>query len=206
MILFLILSSSSLVFSQGISINATGTAANASAILDVSSTTQGMLIPRMTLAQKNAIASPADGLTVHQTDNSRGMYFYDISTTAWMPVGGNLPYTILDGSAGNAFNFSSNKTTRLFVLDCNGRNLSSLPRFDITLPAANNFPPGTVIRFALLAQSSGNADVYVKSSGASDKINGNSINDADFSPTSSGTFLGAYFSLMTDGVSRWFDY
>jgi hypothetical protein len=48
-----------------ISTNATG--GNASAILDVTSTTKGFLPPRMTTTQKNAIASPAAGLMVYDT-------------------------------------------------------------------------------------------------------------------------------------------
>ncbi len=65
----------------GVSINATGAAADPSAMLDVSSTTQGFLPPRMTLVQRNAIASPAQGLMVYQTDNTKGLYVYDGS--AW---------------------------------------------------------------------------------------------------------------------------
>jgi hypothetical protein len=44
-----------------------GTAANASAILDVQSTTKGVRMPNMTTTQKNAIASPAAGLMVFDT-------------------------------------------------------------------------------------------------------------------------------------------
>ena len=40
---------------------------NASAILDLTSTTKGFLLPRMTTTQKNAIASPAGGLMVFDT-------------------------------------------------------------------------------------------------------------------------------------------
>jgi len=40
----------------------------ASAVLDVASTTQGFLPPRMTMAQMNAIVSPAEGLEVYVTD------------------------------------------------------------------------------------------------------------------------------------------
>jgi hypothetical protein len=50
--------------SVGIGVN---TSINTSAILDVTSTTQGFLPPRMTTAQKNAIASPAAGLVVYDT-------------------------------------------------------------------------------------------------------------------------------------------
>lgn len=55
---------------------------NASSVLDVSSTTQGMLTPRMTTAQKNAIASPADGLMVYDTD-LKAFYYYNQSVTSW---------------------------------------------------------------------------------------------------------------------------
>lgn len=58
---------------------------NASSILDISSTTQGMLAPRMTTAQRNAIVSPADGLMVYDTD-LKTFYFYVSTTTTWTPV------------------------------------------------------------------------------------------------------------------------
>lgn len=41
---------------------------DASALLDISSTSKGMLIPRMTAAERTAIAAPAEGLMVYQTD------------------------------------------------------------------------------------------------------------------------------------------
>ena len=54
---------------QSVGINADGSAANASAMLDVSSNTKGFLPPRMTGAQRNAIASPVPaGLLVWCTD------------------------------------------------------------------------------------------------------------------------------------------
>ncbi len=63
--------------STGVSINSTGAAADPSAMLDISSTTQGFLPPRMTLAQRTAISSPAQGLMVYQTDGTKGLYCYD---------------------------------------------------------------------------------------------------------------------------------
>jgi hypothetical protein len=50
--------------------------------LDVKSTDKGILIPRMTAAQRGAIASPATGLMVYQTDATAGFYYYD--GTAWV--------------------------------------------------------------------------------------------------------------------------
>jgi uncharacterized protein (TIGR02145 family) len=52
---------------QSVGINADGSAANASAMLDVSSTTKGLLPPRMTTSERNAIASPATGLVLFNT-------------------------------------------------------------------------------------------------------------------------------------------
>ena len=45
-------------------VNTDGSSADASAMLDIKSTTKGFLAPRMTEAQKNAISSPAAGLLV----------------------------------------------------------------------------------------------------------------------------------------------
>ena len=53
-----------------------------SSVLDVSSTTQGMLTPRLTTAQRTAISSPADGLMVYDTD-LKSFYHYNISATSW---------------------------------------------------------------------------------------------------------------------------
>lgn len=47
----------------------------ASSVLDVFSTTQGMLFPRLTTAQKTAIANPANGLMVYDTDLNAICYY-----------------------------------------------------------------------------------------------------------------------------------
>ena len=67
------------IFAQsGAAINTTGNPSDASAILDVSSTTspyQGMLTPRMTTANRNAIVSPATGLHIFNTDCNVDEYY-----------------------------------------------------------------------------------------------------------------------------------
>jgi hypothetical protein len=65
----------------GVAINNTGADAAGSAMLDVSSLTKGVLIPRMTAVQRAAIISPAKGLLVYQDDVTEGFYYYD--GTAW---------------------------------------------------------------------------------------------------------------------------
>ena len=52
----------------------------ASALLNMTSTTKGLLIPRMTLTQRNAIASPAAGLQVYNTTTNTNDVF---NGTTW---------------------------------------------------------------------------------------------------------------------------
>lgn len=69
-LLFASLFASTVSFAQNVGINGTGALPDGSAMLDVSSTTKGFLTPRMTLAERNAIATPATGLLIYQTDNT----------------------------------------------------------------------------------------------------------------------------------------
>jgi len=61
----------------------------ASSVLDVKSTSKGFLAPRMTIAQRTAITSPADGLLVYQTDAVKGFYYYNTSTWTMLGSGGS---------------------------------------------------------------------------------------------------------------------
>jgi hypothetical protein len=58
-----------------------------SAVLDIQSPTKGLLIPRMTLEQRNAIQSPATGLLVFQTGESAGFFFFN--GQKWSPLSEN---------------------------------------------------------------------------------------------------------------------
>ena len=67
-----------------VGINSTGSAPASSAILDVSSSAKGTLITRMTTAQMTAIASPAIGLIVYNTDCNTVNYF---NGAKWIALG-----------------------------------------------------------------------------------------------------------------------
>jgi hypothetical protein len=80
------------LLAQGVAINESGTAANSSAMLDITSTEKGLLIPRMTATQLAAISSPATGLLVYQTDGTTGFY-YNSGTTGspnWLQLSSTL--------------------------------------------------------------------------------------------------------------------
>jgi hypothetical protein len=80
-------------FAQGVAINNDNSAPDPSAMLDVKSTMKGILIPRMTQVQRNAIASPAPGLMIYQTDAGPGLYYN--AGTAAIPA-----WSLLSGNAG----------------------------------------------------------------------------------------------------------
>jgi hypothetical protein len=69
---------------SGVKVGTDGSA-DPSSVMDVTSTTKGVLIPRMTTTQMNAISSPANGLLIYNT-TSLANYFYNGSV--WANVGG----------------------------------------------------------------------------------------------------------------------
>ena len=99
-----------------------------SAKLDVESTTQGFLPPRMTAAQGNAISSPATGLLIYQTDETAG-YYYNSGTTS-APVWTRLATGDIDGSetkvtAGTNVTVTGSGTTASpYVINASGPALS----------------------------------------------------------------------------------
>ena len=75
------------LFNNGSQVAVNTSTPNAAAILDVSSTTKGVLFPRMTKAQRQAIITPPAGLLVFQTDAPIGFYYFD--GTHWVFLTGS---------------------------------------------------------------------------------------------------------------------
>lgn len=70
---------------------------NTSSLLDITSTAKGVLIPRMTKSQRDAIAAPATGLLIYQTNSNAGFYYY--AGNGWSPVTPK-PGWLLKGNSG----------------------------------------------------------------------------------------------------------
>lgn len=70
--------------SASVHIGGGANAPEATAVLEVNSTTKGFLFPRMTSAQRLAIGSPATGLMVYQTDGREGVYIF--KSFGWVQV------------------------------------------------------------------------------------------------------------------------
>ncbi|WP_395062186.1 beta strand repeat-containing protein [Flavobacterium sp.] len=98
------------------------TTPDASAVLDVSSTTKGFLMPRLTDTQRNAIVAPAKGLlifniTSNQLENNTGTPSAPIWTASNAGTPGNNGNSVLNGTsnpiagAGNDGDFFINTAT-----------------------------------------------------------------------------------------------
>jgi hypothetical protein len=98
---------SSNIFNNGSSIGIGTILPNASAALEVNSTTKGFLLPTMTQNQRNAIATPATGLLIYQSDNTPGFYYYN--GAAWTAIAG--------AAGGGAAGYSSTANTLIYTTD-----------------------------------------------------------------------------------------
>jgi trimeric autotransporter adhesin len=90
-LLFILLLALCISAQAQVAVNAEGSAPDSSAMLDVSSYTKGVLIPRMRQTLRNSIVNPANGLMIYQTDNTPGFYFNSGTggSPSWMMVGSN---------------------------------------------------------------------------------------------------------------------
>src|SRR5664279_3594997 len=136
------------LFSQNVSINSTGDLPDTSAMLDVSSTTKGFLMPRMTTVQRDAIILPATGLALFNTT----LVAYQVNTgTTTSPVWSTL-------------NSGSGSVSSVSVTSANGvsgtvANATTTPAITLTLGAitpASVAATGTVTGSNLSGTNTGN--------------------------------------------------
>jgi hypothetical protein len=104
------------LFSQNVSINSSGNMPDTSAMLDVSSTTKGFLMPRMTTVERDAITLPATGLTIFNTT----AVAYQVNTgTPLIPVWSTLysgPGSVSLDSVATANGFAGSLTAPIITL------------------------------------------------------------------------------------------
>ena len=78
-----------------------------SASLDITSTSKGILIPRMTSSQRESISSPANGLMVYQTDGTTGYWYFD--GTIWTTFSKNNIARMADWANITSTNFTDKR-------------------------------------------------------------------------------------------------
>ncbi len=102
-----------------VAFNTTGASPGNSAMLDVTSTAKGFLVPRMTTAARIAITSPATGLLVY--DNSLSLFYY-YNGTSWAPIAPLANGWSVNGNSGTVSGTNFLGTTDNQALDIKTRN------------------------------------------------------------------------------------
>lgn len=100
---------------QNVGINDDGSEPDNSAMLHINSTGKGLLIPRMTMDERNAILNPVNGLLIYQTTDSYGFYYYDEAKINWIPL--LTPYSESDPIYSRYFNIADQLTGDLLKYD-----------------------------------------------------------------------------------------
>jgi BclB C-terminal domain-containing protein len=123
--------------------------------LDISATNKGVLIPRITLA--NRPATPANGLLIYQSDNTPGFYYYN--GTAWV----RMANTADIGNSGTIIPFSSGTPTTMTTIVGGltgtgallgfGNSVSSVNLAGATLDLTG--AGGTLLNFAFVSPRAG---------------------------------------------------
>jgi hypothetical protein len=117
--LVVILTSQVFIYAQGVGVNDDNTNPDASAMLDVKSTTKGLLLPRMTETQRDAISAPATGLLIFQTNGTQGLYFW--TGSCWQLSGAANPCVPVPSYPAGSVFCASGQTAVVDVVSPTGK-------------------------------------------------------------------------------------
>jgi hypothetical protein len=138
-VLVYILSCANHSIGQGLSINTSGAAADTSAMLDVASTTKGILVPRMDSTQRMSIYAPATGLLVYQTNGvTPGFYYYNGS--AWAALAGGSGSGSSAGWATSGANIYNSNTGNVGIGLSTPRALLQVADSSVAFSASGDVP------------------------------------------------------------------
>jgi len=132
---------------QSVGINTDGSTPDNSAILDVKSTNQGLLLPRLNSTQVNGIVSPAAGLMVYNT-STKSLCIFD----------GSIWNSINEGKSCGDFDYGGQHYTTIIIgTQCwMAQNLNIGTRIDGTVAQSDN---STVEKYCY-SNSDDQCDVY----------------------------------------------
>ena len=142
-----------ITFRENGTIGVNNTAPDATAQLDIASTTRGFLVPRMTNAQRVAITSPAAGLQIYNSTNNALAYYdgtdWGYSTGAPQTISGSGGTVNIPFGAGNIVNLTLTASTTLtFSTHVKGTYIFKITQggsgsYTITWPASVIWSGGT---------------------------------------------------------------
>lgn len=207
------------MYSQTVGINTTGAVPATSAMLDVSATNKGLLIPRVDITDLSTaapVAAPVTSLLVYNTNGTTGEGYYywdgiewvklvDATSTLddhdWYEVGGTSQPNDINDDVYTQGNVGVGNVAPVVELDVTGSNRLTNKLFltDISEPLANQNISFSHRNSELLIQPVDNNFVNGGGDIAHFVKNGNNIGQVIFGNTSTND-ITAYFNMVTNRV------
>jgi hypothetical protein len=153
-------------------INSANSEPNSKAMLDVESTTKGMLIPRLTTGQRNAISSPPAGLMIYNATDNKFNYFNGANWSEFVVGGFTLPFFASTNVPSGAFELVNNSTNsasfaiRTYAL--NGKGVAGYSEYNIGVEGGSYTGIGVYGH----ADNEFSSNVLIGVKGQADNING----------------------------------
>ena len=142
------------IFNNGGSVGVGTAAPSASAKLDVTSTTQGFLPPRMTTTQRNAIASPASGLVIFNTTTNCLEYYAGFWQSNCCPAPPIAPVaTAATNVTGTSFSANWTAAAGLPAATTYFLDVATDVNFTTFVTGFNNLNVGNVLTFSVTGLS-----------------------------------------------------
>ena len=162
------------------------TTPDVSAKLDISSTTKGLLVPRMTATERGAIATPAKGLLIYQTDGDAGFYVNTgtSSSIVWTRV--NMDWT----RTGNDISFTGGNISTTGNLTGGNATTSTISGFAANVGTiSTNYPITAADNGKIIQSTSASAIIVTIPTGLPTGFNCTVVQMGTGQITFSGTYL-----------------
>lgn len=151
---------------QGVGIN--NPTPHASALLDLTSTGKGLLLPRMTTAQRDAIVAPAASLFIFNTTNARFEYFDGL---AWVPLV-NTGWSLADNAGTNPVtNFIGTTDAQQLAFRTGGVERMRIMSGAITSVGINTTTPSSTLHVLFTLPNNINSAMQVETNQANSATN-----------------------------------
>lgn len=173
---------------------------DSSAILDVTANDKGLLLPRMTELQRDAIANPAHGLIIYQTDGNKGFYYNEGTPAApnwvslgWIHVGDDVIWD--EGSVG----IGTNSPVELLDIQGTSTGATGVDQTLVTIQDART-TIGTAPNYVMsITRQNSNTDaLYLGNDGNNAAIIAANANNLRLGRDLSGTFT-EYMRIQNGG-------
>ncbi len=161
-------------------INNDGSQAEVSAILDLKSTNKGFLPPRMTTSQREAIASPAAGLMIYNTDVQNLQAF---NGTYWAYTDGSSCALAAPGAISGSPVVIENEPNKTYSIDA----VPNATSYEWTVPSEATITAGQGTTTVTVDFGTETGNVSVRA------INGCGAGEYNSLPITYGLYIGGYY-------------